>query len=219
MSRHKKKGHAPKGKYAQIPVEVSKAILAELSAPELRVWFCLCLQCQHWSNGTGKLCRSVIREFHLGSQRVVTAAIRKLIENGHVVRTRKARQRVCALYGVTHLPLNADAMAKEGLGDAEVRSVLRRDSECVSDSNRGSADSAPTSEALKVKTDIRGSANPPEVPLALPQGKRIGPISTPLALPQGNTSKNLPSANGNCGRDSSSDSFPISEACRLRRAS
>jgi hypothetical protein len=192
-SRHRKKGKAPEGKYAQIPVSPAKLVLSKLSATEFRVWFALCLQCQHWSNGTGKLCRSVIREFHLGSQRVVTAATKKLIEERHIIKTRSARQRVCALYGVTHLPLNADALADAGLDGEQIRATLRRFAECVSATNRGSANSATTTEALKDKTDIRGSAKHVEAPLVLPQGKRIGPFSTPLALPQGNTSKNLPS--------------------------
>jgi hypothetical protein len=192
-SNKRKKGKAPEGKYAQIPVVPAKAVLSKLSATEFRVWFALCLQCQHWSNGTGKLCRSVIREFHLGSQRVVTAATKKLIDQGHIVKTRYARQRVCALYGVTHLPLNADALSSEGLDGEQIRATLRRFGECVSATNRGSANSATTSEALNSKTDIRGSAKPIEPPLVLPQGKRIEPFSPCLALPQGNTSKNLPS--------------------------
>ncbi len=69
----RKKGNAPQGKYAQIPVICREGCSSDLSAPEFRVWFALCMQCQHWSNGTGKLCRSVMREFRLGSQRVVTA--------------------------------------------------------------------------------------------------------------------------------------------------
>lgn len=184
MNRRRSRGHAPKGKYAQIPVDVSKAVLAQLSAPEFRVWFSLCLQCQHWSNGTGKLCRSVIREFHLGSQRVVTAATRKLLESGYIVRTRKAKQRTCALYGVTHLPLNYDAMEKAG--------VLQP----LSDSNRGSASSDSTAVAPTIRFDNTGSASVPHSGLALPQGNRMDAVWTPLALPQGNTSKNLPSASG-----------------------
>lgn len=186
MSRRgrRKKGNVPPGKFAPIPVDVAKAVMAVLSAPELRVWLALCLQCQHWNNGTGKLCRSVIREYHLGSQRVVTAATRKLIEKGHIVRTRKARQRTCALYGVKHIELNHDAMEKAGAIDP------------LSDTNSGSANSATTSEALSDKTNISGSARPIETPLALPMRKRIGPFLAALALPQGNTSKNLPSGSG-----------------------
>src|SRR5690349_19334800 len=179
VSRRNKRSFAPLGKYAQIPVAQSKLILSVLSAPEFRVWFALCLQCQHWSNGTGKLCRSVIREFHLGSQRVVTSATKTLIAEGHIVKTRNARQRVCALYGVTHLPLNADALRDEGLKDEQVRAVLSRFA-VVSATNRGSANSATTLEAPNSRNDNRGSANPLITPLALPQGKRIDPFSTSL---------------------------------------
>jgi hypothetical protein len=188
------------GKYAQIPVGLSKSVLAELSAPEFRVWFALCLQCQHWSNGTGKLCRSVIREFHLGSQRVVTAATKLLIAGNYIVMTRAARQRRCALYGVTHLPLNTEAMAKEGIDETEIRATLKRFGDAVSDSKRGSADGATTTEAQNDKNDNRGSANTPEQALALPKTHTSASKSPSLALPQGNTSKNLPSTGASEGR-------------------
>lgn len=192
VTKRKKKTFSPLGKFAQIPVVTAKQVLGVLSATEFRVWFALCLQNQHWSNGTGKLCRSVIREFHLGSQRVVTGATKTLIEQNYIVRTRAARQRVCALYGVIHLPLNTDALAKAGLTDNEIRTVQARFASIVCDTNRGSASSATNGEALTNKTDIRGSAKPLEQPLVLPQGKRIGPFSTSLALPMGNTSKKYP---------------------------
>jgi hypothetical protein len=200
----KKKGNAPQGKYAQIPASVAKSVLGHLSATEFRVWFALCMQCQHWSNGTGKLCRSVIREFHLGSQRDVTAATKKLLAKRFIVVTRAARQRQCALYGLTHLPLNTDALAKGGLDDAAIRAALRR----FSDSNSGSANSATKAEAQNDKNDVIGSAKPAEPPLALPRWNRIEPFSTPLALPPWNTSKNLPSANAFPGSDSGSDPAP-----------
>jgi hypothetical protein len=208
----KTKGHAPPGKFAQIPVSKAKAVLADLSAPEFRVWFVLCLQCQHWANGTGKLCRSVLREHHLGSQRVVTSATKKLIERGHIVRTRQAKQRVCALYGVIHLPLNTDALAKEGFDDAQIRSALKVFAEVrlngFSDSNSGSASSPTKLEALNSKNDNRGSAKPAGPGLVLPQGNRNGHFSTGLALPRGNTSKNLPSGYAFPTPDSGSDSPP-----------
>lgn len=169
MGRKGKRSVAPHGKYAQIPVNVSKAVLAALSAPEFRVWFALCMQCQHWSNGTGKLCRRVIREFHLGSQRTVTAATKKLIACKQIIMTRAARQRRCALYGVTFLPLNNDAMAKEGLSDAEIQRALHLHSKAHSDSNRGSANSAINVEASNLGIDNQGSARPQEQPLALPK--------------------------------------------------
>jgi hypothetical protein len=193
-SKKKGKGHAPKGgKYAQIPVALAKEVLGKLSAPEFRVWMALCLQCQHWCNGTGKLCRSVIKEFHLGSQRVVTAATKQLIDAKHVVRTRDPKQRKCALYGITHLSLNTDEMAKEGLSDGDIRAALTRFGKAVSDSNSGSANSATKKEALNDEIDNRGSAKHSEPPLALPKSRGYASKSTSLALPQGNTSKNLPS--------------------------
>lgn len=169
MARKGNRSVAPHGKYAQIPVSVSKAVLADLSAPEFRVWFALCMQCQHWSNGTGKLCRQVIREFHLGSQRTVTAASKKLIAGKWIIMTRAARQRRCALYGVTFLPLNNDAMAKEGLSDTEIQRVLHVYGELRSASKRGSANSAINVEAPNLGIENMGSARPQEQTLALPK--------------------------------------------------
>ena len=213
--KRRSKSYAPTGKYAQIPVVPAKKVLADLSAPEFRVWFALCLQNQHWSNGTGKLCRSVIREFHLGSQRVVTAATKKLLELNYIVRTRSARQRVCALYGVTHLPLNLDALAKAGLTDNEIRTVQGRFAAIACDTNRGSANSATNAEALNSRNDNRGSAKPLEQPLVLPQGKRISPFLTDLALHRRNPSKRYPDPIGVEGASSSSNSgseLPLSSA-------
>jgi hypothetical protein len=164
MGRRSKRSVAPHGKYAQIPVSISKAVLAILSAPEFRVWFALCMQCQHWSNGTGKLCRSVIREFHLGSQRTVTAATKKLLAGKQIIMTRPARQRRCALYGVAFLPLDNDAMAKEGLSDAEIQRALQLYGKVLSDSNRGSANSATNVEGPILGIDNSGSAKTEEQP-------------------------------------------------------
>lgn len=113
MSRPRKRKHKlPPGKFASIPVEHLKHAAAILSACELRVWLALCAQSQPWSNGTAKLCRTVVKEFSLGSWTTVSDAIPKLIEAKLIKRTRKARPRHCALYGVTHMPLNYDAMEK-----------------------------------------------------------------------------------------------------------
>lgn len=113
MSRKRKRGYKlPPGKFASIPVEHLKHAAGILSACELRVWIAICAQSQPWSNGTAKLCRSVVREFHLGSWTTVSAATEKLIEAKLIKRTRKFRPRHCALYGVTHMPLNYDAMEK-----------------------------------------------------------------------------------------------------------
>lgn len=197
--KNKKKGARIPFEFAPLPRDISKAVMAELSATELRVWLALCLQCMEWSNGTGKLCRSVIKEYSLGSQRDVSAATKKLIASERIIRTRTSRQRTCALYGVTHLPLNLDALAKAGFTDAEIRSVQARYAGIACDTNSGSANGAARVEAPNSRIDISGSAKPLEQPLALPPGNRIGPISTALALPPWNTSKNLPSVDGNPG--------------------
>lgn len=193
------KSVAPQGKFAQIPVARSKDVLAEFSAPEFRVWFVLCLQNQHWANGTGKLCRSVVREFHLGSQRVVTAATKKLIELKFIIRTRAARQRVCALYGVTHLPLNTDALSKAGLAESQIHAALRQAGAIACDSNRGSANSDITREALNGTNDNRGSAKALDRPLVVPRRNRNSTFTPLPALPQGNTSKKSPCPIGLAG--------------------
>ncbi len=172
--RRRRRSVAPQGKFAQIPVALAKSVLHVLTAPEFRVWIALCLQNQHWSNGTGKLCRSVIREFHLGSQRSVTAATRKLIELKFIIRTRVSRQRVCALYGVTHLALNTDALAKAGLTQSQIHSVIREAGLIACDSNRGSTSTATEVDALNGRNDNRGSAKPSIEPLVRPHGNRIG---------------------------------------------
>ena len=190
---HRKRGYRlPPGKFAPIPIKELKESLGALSCPEFRVWIALCAQSQPWSNGTAKLTLSVIREFHLGSKRNVSNATRKLIELGLVKRTRTARQRVCALYAVKHLPINADALAKEGVN---ARAALYGESGLA----------VPTEEpqvAVPQRNRNRyhiGTAKPPSDPLAVPRGNRIHPFSTVLAVPQENTSKNLPSAHGSDG--------------------
>jgi hypothetical protein len=121
VSRPKKRGYKlPPGKFASIPVDHLKQAAGILSACELRVWLALCAQSQPWNNGTAKLCRSVVKEFHLGSWTTVSAATEKMIEAKLIVRTRKFRPRHCALYGVTHMALNRDAMDKaSAVEDAE----------------------------------------------------------------------------------------------------
>lgn len=126
----------------------------------------------------------------------MTAATKKLIECGRIVKTRAHRQRTCALYGVTHLPLSLDALAKEGLSDSDIKSVQARFAALACDTNSESANRDTTVKALNSRTGNRGSAKPLEQPLALPQGNRIGPLPTLSALPQWNTSKNLPSLEG-----------------------
>jgi hypothetical protein len=221
MTRRRKGANEIMGKFAPIPIKELKESLGALSCPEFRVWIALCAQSQRWCNGTAKLTLSVIREFHLGSKRNVSDATRKLIELGLVKRTRTARQRVCALYGVTHLALNADALAKEGVN---IRTALY--------GNSGGDDpvAVPTGEPLVAVPHRNrnryhvGTAKAPSDPLAVPQGNRIGPFPSVLAVPQGNTSKNMPSATdqlGNTSRaadgsDSGSESTSLGAPDRAR---
>jgi hypothetical protein len=185
--RRRRRGYRlPPGKFAPIPVDLVKRAAGLLSAPEFRVWICLCAQSQLWSNGTANLTRSVIREFHLGSTRVVTSSIRKLIDAGLAKRTRPARQHVCAMFAVTHLPLNRDAMAKQGINVTTWEALESESSE----TNSGSAVARPMGKRY---CDRMGSAEPPHTASARPQGNRNPPFSTLSARPQGNTSKTLPS--------------------------
>lgn len=166
--KSRKRGDAIPFPFAPFPLDITKAVMVEQSAPGFRVWAALCLQCTPYRNGTGKLCREVIKEYSLGSQRDVTAATKKLIASGRIIRTRNARQRVCALYGITHLPLNLDALTKAGFTESEIRSVQTQFAKIACDSNSGSANSATRMEAPNSRIDINGSAKPLEPPSALP---------------------------------------------------
>jgi hypothetical protein len=210
VSRRKNRGYRlPPGKFAAIPIDVLKRASRALSAPELRVWVCLCAQSQPWSNGTANLTRSVIKEFSLGSTRNVTSAIRALVSSGLVKQTRRARQHVCAMYAVTHMSLNPDAMAKHGIS-ATTSEALKDES---SETNRGTAGARPTGNGY---CDHVGSAEPQNTPSARPQGNRNASFSTIPARPQGTQSKNLPSTTGDSGAangvthasDSTSQSAP-----------
>jgi hypothetical protein len=183
-SRHKK---LPLAKFAPIPVDGIKFAASILTAPEFRVWVCLCAQSQQWSNGTANLTRPVIREYHLGSTRTVTQAIRKLIESGLIVQTRKHRQHVCAMFGVTHLPANLDAMEKQGVS-ATTWEALKFKSSAT---NSGTAAARPHGKRY---CDHIGSAEPLNGPPARPHGNRKGAFSGIPARPQGTQSKNPPSA-------------------------
>lgn len=107
----------PSGKYAPIPTALIKLVCRQLEGSELRVFLALAEQSLHWNNGTAKLCRSVLKEYNLGSWTTVNSAVRKLIELNVIVCTRKPRPRHCALYGVKYLPLSRKKMAEENARD------------------------------------------------------------------------------------------------------
>lgn len=196
MGRRKKRPYklAP-GKFASIPVDLLKKAAGVLSAPELRVWLAICAQSQPWSNGTAKLCRSVVTEFHLGSWTTVTSATEKLIAEKLIVRTRRFRPRHCALYGVTHMALNADAMAKENAAEPEelatdscsktlaTPSVARTTAGCSKSGEKAS-------DSLQRVERIEGFS-PPNSLQTVYQSKTL-PL--PNGIPSGAPSSELPSA-------------------------
>jgi hypothetical protein len=59
----------------------------------------------------------VLAGFGLISGDSTTRAIAELLKRGLIVRPLKARPRHAALYGVSHMPLNVDAMSKAGARD------------------------------------------------------------------------------------------------------
>jgi hypothetical protein len=186
-TRRKKRGYRlPPGKFMSVPYDVLKRAHGVLTAPELRVFICLCAQSQPWSNGTAKLTRGVMAEYHLGSYRVVASATRKLLDNGFIHRTRNHRQHVCAMFAMRHLPVNVDALAKEGVSATNGEAL---DGES-SATNSGSAAVLPTGKRYRYHI---GSTEPVTPPSVLPMGKRKGTFSTVSVLPMGKQSKNLPS--------------------------
>jgi hypothetical protein len=186
MSRRARKGALKGlGKFIPLPVEAAKAASCASTAPEFRVYVCIAAQCQPWSNGTAMLVRPVIKEWKLGSFRTVASAVRKLLAAGLIVRTRKATQHKAALYGVTHLPLNLDALAKAGVS-ATTWEALEGASSAT---NSGSTAALPHGKRYRYQ---RGSAEGAKQATVLPHGKRWTGFSGVPALPHGNTSKNLP---------------------------
>jgi hypothetical protein len=113
MRKGKGKRKLPKV-FMPIPPDDAKKACKVLSGPELRTYFAICAQSQHWNNGTAMLCRPVMHEWNLGSHTTVTAAKNKLLAHGLIVQTRKSAQQRAAMYGVTYLALNDEAMAKAG---------------------------------------------------------------------------------------------------------
>lgn len=173
-----------------IPTNVLKDALGVLSATEFRVFVAICAQSQPWNNGTAKMTRSVIREYHLGSTRVVTSALRKLLASDFIRRTRRSRQQVCAMYAVRHVPLNQHALCKEGVSATTWEALVEESSA----TNRGSAGVRPHGTRC---CDHRGRTEPENVSSARPQGNRNPPFSTTSARPLGTQSKNLPPPTAN----------------------
>jgi hypothetical protein len=187
VSRRKRtRGHKlPPGKFVAVPIDTLKQALHLLKPSEFRTFVALAAQSQPWSNGTACVTLSVIREYRLGSTRSVTSAIRKLVEAGMIRQTRRPRQHIAARYGMTHLPLNEDAMAKMGFSATTLEAL----DEHSSNSDSSLAAARPRGKRYR---DHVGSAEPPEPGPARPRGKRTGPFSWVSARPRGTRSKTLP---------------------------
>jgi hypothetical protein len=172
--------------------DVAKKAMAILSSAELRVWLAIVLQSPPWRNGTAMLVESVRREYKLGSTRTVTAAKNRMLEAGLIVQTRAGVQHRAAMFGVTHLPLNADAMEKAGCS-SPTTSVAQKINPAV-----------PTVVALE--PDHVGRANP-TTSVALDRKNQSSPTTSVAygaksgdpARPHGSQSKNLPSAMADSG--------------------
>jgi hypothetical protein len=133
--------------------------------------------CKPWNNGAVPLCRSVLRDFGILSGDTTSRSITLLIERGLIVRTRKARPRHAALYGVCHLPLNAEAMKKTGARTPSTPSVQRTENS-VRPTDRESV--APRTE---LDVNYSDSVRPTD---------RVGPVLTSNSVRPTDPSKNLP---------------------------
>jgi hypothetical protein len=86
-----------------------------LSSFQFRVYVVALALCKPWSNGAVPLVRSVLVKFGITSNGAAARAIAELVKRELLIRTRKARPKHAAMYGVKHLPLNAEAMRKAGI--------------------------------------------------------------------------------------------------------
>jgi hypothetical protein len=90
---------------------------APWSLADFKHYIVVTVLCKPWLNGAVPLARSVLADFGLTSSDTTNRSIQNLIARGLIVRTRAARPRHAALYGVCHMPLNGDAMKKAGARD------------------------------------------------------------------------------------------------------
>jgi hypothetical protein len=86
-----------------------------LSAFQFRVYIVALALCKPWKNGAVPLVRGVMVKSGITSNGAAARAIAELLNRRLLVRTRKARPKHAAMYGVTHLPLDAEAMREAGI--------------------------------------------------------------------------------------------------------
>ena len=158
------------------PVLRSKAV-RDLPLAEYKHYITLTALCKPWNNGAVPLARSVLRDFGLTSSCSTNRAIANLLKLGLIVRTRPARPRYAALYGVAHLPLDADAMKKAGARAPR-----------ATPSDGGTKDSVPPQdqETPHHRTELTQTQ-----PDSVQPQDRVGPVSPANSVLPQDTSKNL----------------------------
>lgn len=202
MSRRKppkKKGLLSPG-FAPLYEDVLKTDAVRSLAPAVfKFYIVACSLCKPWTNGAVPLARSVLKEFGIVSGYAINHAINTLIERELIVRTRKARPRHAALYGVNHLPLNIEAMTKAGASERSTPSGER--TECA---NQTPSDT--WTENLVRSADRGSSAQRTELALNSPDSVRsadcIPPFQAVDSVRSADASKILP---GPPGSDAGSD--------------
>ena len=147
-----------------------------------RVYITIVSFCDDYHNGIVPLSRKVLREYGITSVRTITRAVATLLERGLIVRTRAARPRHSALYGVSHRPLNLEAMRKIGAREPG-RTRTQPESE--------NSDSRVVRESGHRESEL--TQNTPD---SDPAGVRVTPISQQNSDSRVVTSKNLPGPPG-----------------------
>lgn len=198
MSRgtRSKKGQLKPG-YAPLYEDILKAdAVRTLSPAVFKFYVVACALCKPWSNGAVPFVRSVLKEFGIGSGYAINHAITTLIELKLIVRTRKARPKHAALYGVTHLPLDRDAMKRARASDPDDSPTPSGErTECVN----------LTPSNIRTECSVRPADREPSAQrteltqngaLSVRSADRIPPFSASLSVRSADTSKILPCPTG-----------------------
>jgi hypothetical protein len=118
--RHKKQGKLGRDWAPLYENVLTTEAVKTLEPACFKIYIVACALCKPWLNGAVPFSRKVLREsFGVLSSDTISRAIAELIKRGLIVRTREARPRHAALYGVTHLPLKLEAMKKAGIGTTQ----------------------------------------------------------------------------------------------------
>lgn len=203
MSRRNRK---PKGKLGDGWAPLYENILSTeavrtLSPAVFKFYIVTCALCKPWCNGAVPLVRSVLREFGIVSGYAINHAITTLLALKLIVRTRNARPKHAALYGVTHLPLNLEAMKKAQARDPDegsTPSAQRTEYGDLTPSNIQTecsvrpADREPSAQRTELTQNDAHSVR---------SADRIRPFSPPDSVRSADPSKILPGAIGVPGED------------------